>query len=65
MFGVSLGEPRSNPANSQALPNRCGVVTTVAYDVIGAMARTFSFSLQRRYGINQRERLLRIVTIGR
>src|SRR5260370_41383240 len=45
MFGVSLGEPRSNPANSQALPDCFGVITTVAYDAIRAIARPSSSSL--------------------
>jgi hypothetical protein len=38
MFSVSLSEPRSNPANSQALTDCFGVITTVAYDAIRAMA---------------------------
>jgi hypothetical protein len=45
MFSVSLGEPRSNPANSQALPDCFGVITTVAYDAIRAIARSSSASL--------------------
>ena len=45
MFGVSLGEPRSNPANSQPLADCFGVITTVAYDAIRAIARPSPSSL--------------------
>src|SRR5205823_2846993 len=64
VFGVSLGEPRPDPTNSQALPNCLRVITTVADHAIRAMAWPSSFSLEERDGINKCERLLRIVKIG-
>lgn len=64
VFGVSLGEPRPDPTNSQALPDCLRVITTVADHAIRAMAWPSSFSLKERNGINKCERLLRIVTIG-
>ncbi len=64
VLGISLGNPRRNPADSQASPDRFGIVTTVAYHTIRAISRPSQFSLQEWDGINKRERLLRIVTIG-
>ena len=64
MFGISLGQPRLDPANSQAAPNRFSVVTAVANDAIRPITWPSSFSLQDRDSINKCEGMLRIVAIG-
>jgi hypothetical protein len=63
MISVSFGKPRLDVAGTQTLPDRFGVITTVAQHTIRTMARSSSLSLQRWDGINQCEGLLRVVTI--
>ena len=50
-------------ASTQTLPDRLGIIATVAQDAIRTMARMASLSLQGWDGINYCECLLRVITI--
>jgi hypothetical protein len=60
---ISLGEPGHNAAGTQTFPDCLCIVTPVAQHAIRTTARTPSPSLQGWDGINECERLLRIITI--
>ena len=64
MFGVALREPRHNAAGTQTLPDRLGVIATVAQYTVRTMPWASPLSLQAWDGVNQCEGLLRVVTIG-
>ena len=64
MFGVSFRKRRDDASVTQTLPDRFGIITTVAQHAVRTMARTPALTLHGRNGINQRERLLRVVAVG-
>jgi hypothetical protein len=64
VFGVALCKKRNDASVTQTLPDRLGVIATVATHAIRSATRTTSFSLESWDGVNQRECLLRIITIG-
>ncbi len=64
MFGVALRKKRFDVAGTQTLADCFGVIAPVAQYAIRTMARSSPLSLQRWYGINQCEGLLRVVRIG-
>ena len=63
MLRISLGEQRRDVPDTQTLPDCLGVITTVPQHTIRMMARSSALSLQGLDSINERKRLLRIVTI--
>jgi len=63
MFRISLGEQRGDVPDTQTLPDCLRVITTVPQHAIRMIARSSSLSLQGLDSINERKRLLRIVTI--
>ena len=64
MFGVALREKRDDVPGTQTLADCLRIITSVAQHAVRTMAWSSSLSLQERDGVNQRESLLRIVTIG-
>ena len=54
MFSVSLREQGPDPSNSQTLPDRFRVITTVANHAIRSIARPAAFALQVWNGVNKR-----------
>jgi len=64
VFGVAHREQRDNATVAQTLPNCRRVITAIAQYVIRPMAWTSPRSLQGRDGINERDGLLRVVTVG-
>jgi len=63
MFCIALREPRYDAAGTQTLPDCLCVITTVTQHAIRPMAGTPTLSLQERDRVNQRECLLRVVTV--
>jgi len=64
MLGVTHREQRHDAALTQTLPDCLRIITAVAQDAIRTVTWTPARSLQRYYGIDERERLLRVVTVG-
>jgi len=64
MFRFASRKRRDDASVTQTLPDRLGIITTVAQHAVRSMARASVLSLQGRDRINQRERLLRVVAVG-
>ena len=64
VFSVAHREQRQNASVTQALPDRFRVIPAVAEHIIRSMAWAPPDALQRRNGINEHQRLLRVVTVG-
>jgi hypothetical protein len=62
--GVAFGNHRDNVSKSKGYSGRGGVIAPVAQDALRAMTRMSSRSLQWWDRINERERLLRVVSVG-
>jgi hypothetical protein len=63
VLGVPLGTEGLNMPVVQTLPDWFRVITAVAQHAIRSIAWTPAHPLQRRDSVNERERLLRVVTI--
>ena len=64
MSGVAFGNHRDNISKSKGYSGPGGVIAPVAQDALRAMTRMSSRSLQWWDRINERERLLRVVSVG-
>jgi len=52
MFGVALRKKRDDASVTQTLPDRFGIITTVAKHAVGTMAGSSALTLQKRDSIN-------------
>jgi len=64
MFRVAFCQERNDVSRPQFSPDRLGVIATISRCAIRAMPWATSFSLQLRDGIDQCERLPRIIAIS-
>jgi hypothetical protein len=64
VLGVTHREQRHDAALTQTFANNLRVITTVAYYAVRPIASALPHSLQRWDGINGRERLPRVITVG-